>query len=200
MPRVADDFFNSLAQRLSLARGRIENDREMRHAVDTVTEQMGRGLPRILLVTATTIERDALLRLSKQIVRSPPIQDFKRRRAYFRLGQIGGVEVVTIQSEMGSVGPGASLTTIADAIDDFSPSAVIMVGVAFGVDEKKQGIGEIIVSRQLLLYEVAKVATSPSDGSLRFYRAETKLLHRQCCSVNSALLKLAGRGKKPDLA
>jgi nucleoside phosphorylase len=196
MPRVADDFFDSLAQRLSLARGRIENDREMRHAVDTVTEQMGRGLPRILLVTATTIERDALLRLSKQIVRSPPIQDFKRRRAYFRLGQIGGVEVVTIQSEMGSVGPGASLTTIADAIDDFSPSAVIMVGVAFGVDEKKQGIGEIIVSRQLLLYEAAKVATSPSDGSLRILPRGDKITASTVLLGRFRLAEVGWSGKK----
>jgi nucleoside phosphorylase len=139
---------------------------DMRRAVDTVVKEIGDGPPRVLLVTAATIERDTLLRLFRQTVHSEPVYDFKKRRSYVRLGHLGGVEVVTVQCEMGSVGPGASLETIADAIDDFNPTAVIMVGIAFGVDEKKQEIGEIIVSRQVQSYEQARIGTSGLDGAL----------------------------------
>nr|WP_292996337.1 hypothetical protein [Nitrosomonas sp.] len=34
-----------------------------------------------------------------------------------------------------------------------------MVGIAFGVDEQKQAIGDILVSKQLMLYEVQRVGT-----------------------------------------
>jgi nucleoside phosphorylase len=151
---------------LKLSRRKIEGDMEMRRAVDTVIKQVGDGPPRVLLVTAATVERDTLLRLFRQVVHSAPVYDFRKRRTYLRLGQIGGVEVITVQCEMGTVGPGASLDTVADAIDDLNPSAVIMVGIAFGIDEKKQNIGEMIVSKQVQSYEQAKVGTRRSDGSL----------------------------------
>ncbi len=38
-----------------------------------------------------------------------------------------------------------------------APSAVIMVGIAFGRDEQKQTIGDILVSQQLCLYELTRV-------------------------------------------
>jgi len=43
------------------------------------------------------------------------------------------------------------------AVADLSPKYVIAVGVAFGVDRKKQGIGDILVSEQVLPYELQRV-------------------------------------------
>jgi nucleoside phosphorylase len=37
------------------------------------------------------------------------------------------------------------------------PKAVVLVGIAFGVDEQKQAIGDILVSRQLWLYDLQRV-------------------------------------------
>ena len=62
-----------------------------------------------------------------------------------------------VQCEMGAVGPGAALVTVMRAIQDFSPVAVIMVGIAFGIDPLTQKLGEILVSRQIRSYEQQKI-------------------------------------------
>jgi mannose-1-phosphate guanylyltransferase/nucleoside phosphorylase len=62
-----------------------------------------------------------------------------------------------VQSEMGTIGPGASLITVHKAIESLHPSAIIMVGIAFGINPQKQNIGEILVSRQLVSYEQQKI-------------------------------------------
>ena len=45
------------------------------------------------------------------------------------------------QSEMGSDGPGGSRFTVDDGIKALSPSAVIMVGIAFGLNEEEHHLG-----------------------------------------------------------
>ena len=62
-----------------------------------------------------------------------------------------------VQSEMGAGGLGASQQTVQKGIDALSPAAVIMTGVAFGVNPKKQSVGDVLVSRQLLLYEFQRI-------------------------------------------
>jgi len=47
----------------------------------------------------------------------------------YMLGEMGENDVYMVQSEPGS---SAALTAISRAIKDFSPSYIIMVGVAFG--------------------------------------------------------------------
>lgn len=46
-----------------------------------------------------------------------------------------------------------------------SPSAIIMVGIAFGVNPQKQHIGDILVSQRLQLYELQRVS-SDARGKL----------------------------------
>ncbi len=112
----------------------------------------------MLLVTVTKVEAQAVLESFPPASSSKPLD---RRvvggKTYHALGEIGGVEVFMVQSEMGSVGPGAALLTVRNAIDDLKPSAVIMVGIAFGVNPAAQQLGDILVSRQLLSYEPQKV-------------------------------------------
>jgi len=58
------------------------------------------------------------------------------------------------QSELGIAAQGS---TIRNAIDDVKPTAVIMVGIAFGTDSRKQKLGDILVSKQIQTYELQKV-------------------------------------------
>ena len=48
----------------------------------------------------------------------------------------------------------------------FSPSAVIMVGIAFGINETKQKIGDVLVSRQLMLYDLQRIGTAEGGSAL----------------------------------
>lgn len=65
-------------------------------------------------------------------------------------------------SEMGTSGPGGSQQAVFEGIKALSPSAVIMVGIAFGMDEKKQEIGDILVSTQLFLYDSQRIGRDNS--------------------------------------
>jgi WD40 repeat protein/nucleoside phosphorylase len=117
----------------------------------------------LLLVTATEVEARAVLNVF-------PRQDstLERRHignnSYIDLGVIGGARTFLVQSEMGAGGPAGASLVVYEGIEALSPSAVIMVGIAFGLIPEKQRIGDILVSRQLVGYELQKLAQQ-SDGS-----------------------------------
>jgi len=117
----------------------------------------------VLLVTATKVESKAVLDIfQKNTGKEPhlvPIGD----QIYHDIGSVNGNSVVLVQSEMGSGGLGASLLTVQKAITDLSPNEVIMVGIAFGIDPEKHSIGDVLVSKQLMLYELQRVGTK--DGN-----------------------------------
>jgi nucleoside phosphorylase len=113
----------------------------------------------ILIVTVTKVESSAVLQAFEPAsgIRAEPrsIED----RIYFDLGTIDNVRVFLTQSEMGSGGLDASLLTVRKGIEALSTTAVIMVGIAFGVNEEKQAIGDILVTEQLRLYDLQRVGT-----------------------------------------
>jgi nucleoside phosphorylase len=78
-------------------------------------------------------------------------------RVYRDLGTINGSRVFHALSEMGSGGLGATHQTVDKGIRTFDPGAVIAVGIAFGINEKKQAIGDILLSKQLRLYDLQRI-------------------------------------------
>jgi len=119
----------------------------------------------VLIVTATKVESKAIFEgiggLGGNTPKPVPIGD----QTYQDLGVVNGARVFLVQSEMGSAGLGASLLTIKKGIDDLSPSAVIMAGIAFGIDSRTQSIGDVLVSKQLMLYDLQRVGTE--DGKFK---------------------------------
>src|ERR1035441_3460021 len=83
---------------------------------------------------------------------------------------------------MGTSGPGGSLLTVSEAIRALQPAAVIMTGIAFGMDPSGQAIGDILVSENLRPYELQRVSTAAGQPHivLRSDRphATTALLRR----------------------
>jgi nucleoside phosphorylase len=77
-------------------------------------------------------------------------------RVYRDPGMINGTRVFHAHSQMGSGSAGATQQTVERAIQALRPKAVINIGIAFGVNEKKQKIGEILISKQLRLYELQR--------------------------------------------
>jgi nucleoside phosphorylase len=117
----------------------------------------------ILIVTVTEVETSAVIKAFEQatgIKEKPrPIGD----RIYSDLGTINNVRFFLTRSEMGSNGLGGSQNTVSKGINALSPISVIMVGIAYGFDDKKQSIGDILVAEQLLLYGLQRLSTH-EDG------------------------------------
>ena len=111
----------------------------------------------ILLVTATDVETTALhASLRPLSPRTLCLKTTLGTQTYY-IGRLGGYGVIHVQCQMGSVLPGASESTVTEAISQWGVKAVIMVGIAFGVDRDKQRIGDILVSKTVIPYEVQRV-------------------------------------------
>ncbi|MCI0354486.1 MAG: hypothetical protein L0099_05515, partial [Acidobacteria bacterium] len=97
---------------------------------------------------------------------------------YRDLGEVNSARVFTALSEMGSGGPGGSQEAVRKGIEALRPSAVIMVGIAFGINEQKQAIGDILVSRQLWLYDLQRVGKEQIIPRGDKPHASTRLINR----------------------
>src|SRR5947207_6203550 len=110
----------------------------------------------LLLVTAIEVEARAVLKMFL-----PQNSTFGQRHigdsTYFDLGVIGGARIFLVQSEMGAGGPAGASLVVYEGIKALSPSAVIMVGIAFGLIPQEQRLGDILVSHQLMGYEMQKI-------------------------------------------
>jgi nucleoside phosphorylase len=173
-----------MIDRLNLLTAILERDPFFAEAMERVREEGGENRVDVLLVTATDVERDSLLVQFEQETGHKFKRRFGKRKTYYELGTLGGARIVMVQTEMGSVSPGAAFGTVAGACDELEPSAVITMGIAFGVDPKKQGIGDILVSRQLHPYELQRVGTRAKDKGLKLTsrgdvaRASVRLIDR----------------------
>ncbi|MCC2956434.1 NACHT domain-containing protein [Massilia sp. IC2-477] len=71
------------------------------------------------------------------------------------LGLHGGLTVLHYHCH--HQGNHASQRAVSDVYRAYSPAAVIAVGIAFGVDETNQSLGQVLVSNFICNYELAKV-------------------------------------------
>lgn len=113
----------------------------------------------VLIVTVTPVESRAVLQAFQKFTGNKAQSTTIGDRVYRDLGTVNGAKVFMAFSEMGAVGLGAALQTVQKGITALHPHAVIMVGIAFGVDEQKQAIGDILVSKQLMFYDAQKVVS-----------------------------------------
>jgi nucleoside phosphorylase len=124
----------------------------------------------VLLVTATEVEAQTVFDAFT------PGQEKQLRfigdNTYFDLGVHGGARVLLVQSEMGTGGLGGTQATITAAIGALNPAAIVMVGIAFGVDAKKQKMGDILVSSQLMSYDLQRVGTDKRGKQTRIPRGD----------------------------
>lgn len=124
--------------------------------------------PDFLIVTANENEKNAIIEF---------IQDFKGHIYSFDsingnkylIGQLGKYLIAHLHLNLtGSFRPNTSHTMIEKALNDFCKShkcvlkAVFVVGIAFGIDETTQRIGDILVSNKILPYSCVKVTSSKS--------------------------------------
>lgn len=114
-------------------------------------------LKMVLLVTATNSESHALWEVAKGMTRAERVHIPKQNYCATEIGQINQVRLIHVQCEPGSVGASSSQAVITEAIDDFSPDAIVLAGIAFGIDPAKQKIGDILVAKSIVEYEKTKV-------------------------------------------
>lgn len=117
----------------------------------------------VLLITVTPGETRAVFDALQAQTGRQPIPRYQGDKTYYDLGAIGGARVWLVRSQMGATTPGGAFATAYTAIATVRPSAIIMVGIAFGIDQAKQQIGDVLVAKQLFSYEPQRVGTLPGS-------------------------------------
>lgn len=124
------------------------------------TKEPGKIMKRILIVTVTHIESQSILAAFAEEngkMAKPILID---GHVYQELGSVGNFECFLAISEMGSGGTGGSTLSIQKAVADIGVDTVIMAGIAFGIDKRKFSVGDILVSKQLLLYDLQRISAN----------------------------------------
>lgn len=114
--------------------------------------------PTLVFLTVNDHETDALLGAFR-----PERYETRGDVTYTLLGEVAGLHLVHTISEMGSGGVGAAQQRSREAIEHWSPVALVAVGIAFGMDETRQAIGDVLVATQVQDYELGRLNY---DGTL----------------------------------
>jgi nucleoside phosphorylase len=118
-----------------------------------------------LIVVATETERACVIDKVRELGNT--ITPYRGGgRAYFDLGFIYGQRVALVQVAMGAATVGGSISTTLLMLPYLKPQFLVMVGIAFGVDETKQTLGTVLISRKILGYEQQRIGTT-EDGNER---------------------------------
>lgn len=111
----------------------------------------------ILLVTATDLETEATHKLIKPLPPYDKIVMVYEGDLTLYFGLFGNFKVAHVQCAMGSMSRDSSIMTVSSAIKNLNSKIVIMVGIAFGVDDKKQNIGDVLISESVIPYNSKRV-------------------------------------------
>lgn len=110
------------------------------------------GEPVIVLITYNEHETAAVM--ARFSLGMSPVTESRGGRSFTLLGSFNGWRLVHLISRQGE---DHSQLSSSKAIAAWTPTAVIGVGIAFGVDEDKQQIGDVLVSEAVQGYELGRV-------------------------------------------
>lgn len=139
---------------------RIGNLRNVR--VEEMKNVKQRIKGKLLLVTVTDIETRQLLFNMSPIPEKEHILSVSELNSTYYIGLLGKNDVVAVQVSMGTTGRDAVGNKVNEAIRLWKPKGIIMLGIAFGIDENKQKIGDILVAQQVIPYESEKLVEGAS--------------------------------------
>ena len=130
---------------------------------------------RLLILVATTVERDAVLAAVWALDPEQPVgRSFVGAHTVFSLGVISDTELLLAQSEMGTESVGGMTLTAVGLVDNLAPDYLVCLGIAYGLRPDQQGVGDVLVSTQLKLWDPKKVMDS-SAGEIIIWRGDKVL-------------------------
>lgn len=81
----------------------------------------------------------------------------------YYIGKFGNYPSAYIHVNEQSVTSPAAMPLVSQLVEKLSPVAVVMVGIAFGADNEKQKIGDVLVSDKILPYDSQKVLENSTE-------------------------------------
>lgn len=110
----------------------------------------------LLLISVTDVEVRAVLSMVPGAL--PTVIG---NRTYYDLGMVGETRTHLVQAT--GMGPSGVRACIEDGIRALAPCALILVGIAFGLQPERQQIGDILLSRQVQDYDPQRWGIGPGQ-------------------------------------
>jgi len=112
----------------------------------------------LLIVTATDLETKCLHDKLDYYENHNSLLKINNGNSTYFLGVFGKYLAIHVQcGNMGSISRDSSIITTNKAINLFSPKITLMIGIAFGIDNSEQNIGDVLVSRCITPYNSKKI-------------------------------------------
>ena len=111
----------------------------------------------VLLVAAAQIELDTALSVLEPRIEDTSVRFGYKGQAIYYFGRLGAYQVAIAKCKAGSNRRDGATLTVRQAIQDCSPCAVIAIGIAFGGYTNELRIGDVLVSEQVIPYEIRRV-------------------------------------------
>lgn len=113
----------------------------------------------ILIVIATEVEYKIIMEHLLPLPYESNILTYQGKTDinYYHIGVMGNYPVCVLLCDMGSTGRNASQLTVQEAVSKLDFKLIISLGIAFGVNEKKQNIGDILISENISFYDIGKI-------------------------------------------
>lgn len=111
----------------------------------------------LLIVTVVEPELRAVLSFLKPLKGKSKIWRGHAGQETYYVGRYGAQIAVVTMCGVGSIGRDSVILSTQQAITEWRPKAVIMVGIAFGKDREKQKLGDVLVASQVVSYEQQRI-------------------------------------------
>ncbi|MCY1139347.1 hypothetical protein OWR29_15210 [Actinoplanes sp. Pm04-4] len=126
-----------------------------------------------LIMVATDAEHRAVSAAVHAVNHTPPREEFQPSQVVTRLGTIGRTRISLAQVEPGNVNPGSAAISAAALVTRLQPDFLILTGICFGLREKEQEIGDVLVCTQLRATGQRKMAKSEDGGTVEIIRGDS---------------------------
>jgi nucleoside phosphorylase len=130
--------------------------------------------PELGFIVATDVELRAVLKRFRPGSGLNRVWQVSHGDDTFYLGRFGAFEAVSMLCSMGTLGSSGSTLASEALIRLWDPTAVVMPGIAFGMNRSKHMPGDVLVSQQIIPYEAQRRGTElqyrnpvpPGSGAL----------------------------------
>ena len=124
----------------------------------------------VVLVTATPTEHHELERAAKELGFGLTAQP-GRAGDYYRLGDVGTNRVVAMRVSIGAFSPDGAAARAARSIQaraETQATTIMLIGTAFGIDQARQNIGDVIVSESVFLYDDRRIVDADKESARKY--------------------------------
>jgi len=111
----------------------------------------------ILLLSVTEVERDAILAVMQPWPGTDVILEGAVSETTYRFGLFGRYRAAHVESTMGTQGRHGVTLKARAALEELRPKAMLLLGIAFGVNRAKQRLGDVIVAETVQPYAYERV-------------------------------------------